>query len=80
MFRLGPLELIILIPIILIVLGVLPAIVVLVVVAARGSNKAKNLQVPPVAPASAKEIAQQRYARGEISREQYQQMLEDLDR
>ncbi len=29
---------------------------------------------------SAKEIAQQRYARGEITREQYQQLLEDLTR
>ena len=29
---------------------------------------------------SAKEIAQQRYARSEITREQYQQLLEDLNR
>jgi putative membrane protein len=29
---------------------------------------------------SAKEIAQMRYARGEITREQYQQLLEDLSR
>lgn len=29
---------------------------------------------------SPKEIAQQRYARGEITREQYQQLLEDLNR
>ena len=29
---------------------------------------------------SPKEIAQQRYARGEITREQYQQLLEDLTR
>lgn len=29
---------------------------------------------------SAKEIAQQRYARGEITREQYQQLIEDLNR
>ena len=28
---------------------------------------------------SAKEIAQMRYARGEITREQYQQLLEDLN-
>lgn len=29
---------------------------------------------------SAKEIAQQRYARGEITREQYKQLIEDLSR
>ena len=31
------------------------------------------------APTSAKDILQARYARGEISREEYQQMLDDLN-
>lgn len=34
----------------------------------------------PAVPQTAKEIAQMRYARGEITREQYQQLIEDLSR
>lgn len=34
----------------------------------------------PSSHSTAKEILQQRYARGELTREQYQEMLSDLDR
>lgn len=34
--------------------------------------------INPVGPLSPREILQMRYARGEITREQYKQMLEDL--
>jgi len=42
-----------------------------------GSNGLANVG-PSVAPQSPREILQSRYARGEINREQYLQMLEDL--
>lgn len=45
-------------------------------------RRTTHTSYPGSAPAvqSPKEIAQMRYARGEITREQYQQLLEDLDR
>lgn len=54
------------------------ALIVLVVMASRGlfeSNGTRNSNQPPL---SAKEILEHRYARGEISREQFQQILNDL--
>lgn len=46
----------------------------------RSSSGGGSFTAAPPAPQSPKEIAQMRYARGEITREQYQQMLEDLNR
>ncbi len=54
---------------------VLAGIVVLVVWAVSRFSGTTN--VPP-ASQSAREILQTRYARGEITREQYQQMLSDI--
>ena len=42
------------------------------------TNRTITLSHPAGPAASAKEILQMRYARGEITREQYQQMLADL--
>ncbi len=58
---------------------VLGGLVWLVVWAVRRSGTGGYTGNPP-AGLSPKEIAQQRYARGEITREQYQQLLEDLSR
>ena len=55
-------------------LAILIGIVVLIVWAVRrftNGNPSTNAQTP-------REILQMRYARGEITREQYQQMLQDL--
>lgn len=57
--------------VILIVIGV----VVLVVWAARRSS---DSGLRPASGQTPREIVQARYARGEITREQYQQMLDDL--
>ena len=54
---------------------VLVGIVVLVVWAVKRFTAQGN---PPLAGQSARDILQARYARGEITREQYQQMLSDL--
>lgn len=56
-------------------------LVVLVVWAVRRSNSGHMPSGGAALPAqSAKDIAQLRYARGEITREQYQQLVEDLNR
>ena len=60
----------------LIVLGGLAWLVVWAVRKSSGGNYVSNL---PMAQ-SPKEIAQMRYARGEITKEQYQLLLEDLSR
>jgi len=54
-------------------LAILIGVVVLIVWAVKRftSNNASGTQTP-------REILQTRYARGEITREQYQQMLQDL--
>ena len=58
--------------------AVLVGLVLLIIWAVRrvGSNspQGSSLQAP-----SAKEIAQMRYARGEINREEYQQIFSDLN-
>ncbi len=60
-------------------LAVIGGIVWLIVWAVRRSGTGSYNNLPPSGP-SAKEIAQMRYARGEINREQYQQLLDDLSR
>lgn len=57
---------------------VLGGVVWLVVWAIRRSGTG-GYASPMNAGGTAKEIAQQRYARGEITREQYQQLIEDLN-
>ncbi len=58
---------------------VIGGLVWFVIWAIRRSNGGGFQSNPPSSP-SAKEIVQLRYARGEINREQYQQLLEDLNR
>lgn len=60
----------------IIVIGGLVWLIIWAVRRTGSGNYQGNL---PSAP-SPKEIAQLRYARGEITREQYQQILEDLNR
>ncbi len=60
-------------------LAVIGGIVWLIIWAARRSGSGQN-SISAAPGSSAKEIAQMRYARGEITREQYQQLLEDLNR
>jgi len=63
----------------LILLALFVAGVVLVIWLVRRSNKAVPDSVQaPGAPATALSLAQDRYARGEISREEYQQIVSDL--
>ena len=61
-------------------LGLLAGGVVLIVWLVRRANKAfsESTQAPG-SPAAALTLAQGRYARGEITREQYQQIVEDLN-
>lgn len=56
----------------------LVGIVSLVIWAARSIGRSAALPRVASGQPSAKEILQDRYARGEITREQYQQMLNDL--
>lgn len=63
-------------------LALLAGLVVLIIAGIRRMNRGSGS--PNNSPAghitlSPKEILQARYARGEITREQYQQMLADLD-
>lgn len=46
----------------------------------RASQGGFTSTMTPPAGQSPKDIAQMRYARGEITREQYQQILEDLNK
>ena len=61
-------------------LALIVGIVLLIVFAIRRSNRtsASMSTYPVTGQSTAKEILQARYARGEITREQYQQMLDDL--
>jgi putative membrane protein len=64
-----------------ITLGVIVGVVLLVVWLVRrlgASGPITWSQPQPDAPISPREILQTRYARGEITREQYQQMLTDV--
>lgn len=62
-------------------IGLLIGLVVLVAWAIRRFN-GHLTQTSPVTPANlpAKDLAQVRYAKGEITREEYQQILADLSR
>lgn len=64
-----------------ITIGVIVGLVLLVVWAVRrmSGNSAQTGSMNSSGP-SAKEIAQARYARGEINRDEYQQILSDLGR
>jgi putative membrane protein len=65
-----------------ITIAVLIGLVVLSVWAVRRIASSQHNFLPPMGqnanPLSASEILAQRYARGEITREQYKQMLEDI--
>lgn len=54
------------------------ALIVLVVLATQGLFQSTKKISGEHAPISAKEILEQRYARGEITQEQFQQMQKDL--
>lgn len=60
-------------------LAVLVGLILLIIWAIRRLSHGSSSAVTPPKP-TAKEILQERYARGEITREQYQQMLEDLSK
>ena len=60
---------------VILVILVIVGIIVLIVWAVRRSSDAATR---PTGGQTPREIVQARYARGEITREQYQQMLDDL--
>jgi uncharacterized membrane protein len=61
-------------------LALLAGGVVLIIWLVRRSNKAlPESAKAPGSPAAALALAQERYVRGEITREQYQQIVEDLN-
>ena len=55
---------------------ILIAVVLLVVKAVQGSNRGGDTTQPP--PRTALEILEERYARGEIEREEFEQKRSDL--
>jgi putative membrane protein len=67
-----------------IMIAIIVAVIVLIIYAIRGLNRSRSGRdvmsqgsvTPPLQ--TPKEILQARYARGEITREQYMAMLEDL--
>ncbi len=61
-------------------LALLVGVILLIVWGIRrmGHNPAGHSGMAPSGGSSAKDILQARYARGEITREEYQQMLEDI--
>jgi len=62
-----------------ITLAVIVGVVLLVIWLVRRTSKNSPMSSSPMAPnQSAKDIASARYARGEITREEYQQILADL--
>jgi putative membrane protein len=64
----------------IIVIALVVALIVLIVWAIRSMRRSSEHTGMMTTPAqSAREIAQLRYARGEITREQYQQILADLE-
>ena len=65
----------------IITIAVVIGVVLLIVWAIRKTNGNSTQSGPPVTSSqSAREIAQARYAKGEINREDYQQILSDIDR
>ncbi len=76
----GPLSWIGLVVNAIIVIALIVALIVLIVWAIRGLRRGPTSAVTATPSAvSAKDVAQMRYARGEITREQYQQILADLE-
>jgi putative membrane protein len=71
MMNLGIYEIIVL----LLISGLLVFLAVMLVIALFGSRRPKQ-QHPPQ---SAREILDQRYAQGELTRDQYEQMRKDLE-
>jgi putative membrane protein len=66
--------------IVAVIIGIVLLVTWLVRRSSSSGRGASALQTPPNPPApSAREILQTRYARGEITREQYQEMLADLN-
>ncbi len=63
-----------------ITIAVIVGLVLLVVWAVRRMSGNQQAGTPNLAGPSARDIAQTRYARGEISREEYQQIISDLAR
>ena len=62
-------------------IALLVGLVILVVWAVRRIAGRPTLNAPQTpGSSSAKEIVQMRYAKGEITREEYQKLLEDLNR
>lgn len=59
-------------------LVIIVGIVILIVWAVRRFTSGTTSSNQPTSNQSAREILQSRYARGEITRDQYQQMLQDL--
>jgi putative membrane protein len=65
----------------IITIGVIIGLVLLVVWAVRRTSRNTNQpESQSVSGHSARDIAQARYAKGEINREEYQQILSDLGR
>lgn len=62
-----------------ILLAIIVGVILLIVWAARRSSNPAGPNNLPVERSSAKETLQIRYARGEITREQYLQMLADIE-
>jgi len=65
----------------LIFLALVAGVVVLIVYLTRRANSQSPVVAPAAnPPANALSIAQERYASGTISREEYQQILDDLNK
>ncbi|MHB8136292.1 MAG: SHOCT domain-containing protein [Anaerolineaceae bacterium] len=63
----------------IIVIGIVVGVILLIVWAVRKSNGTGNQTTSQtIANQSAKDIAQTRYAKGEITRDEYQRILADL--
>ena len=66
-----------------IAIAIIVAVILLIIYAVRGLRRKSSYDVAPQGPVmpslqTPKEILQARYARGEITREQYLAMLEDI--
>lgn len=64
----------------IIVIGIIVGVILLIVWTVRKSNGTSNQSISQtIANQSAKDIAQARYAKGEITRDEYQRILADLE-
>ena len=65
----------------IIVVGIIVGVILLIVWTVRKSNGTGNQSISQtIANHSAKDIAQARYAKGEINRDEYQRILADLEK